>query len=406
MTRFIAILGVLLLAAELRATDPGEALLPIWPARAHEAALGAKGVVSELPGDPSAYRSVMVLLRADPGPAREHARPLLERAGIEDPDAVEIGFEGDNAMFFIPPRHDADAPEGTRTLLFVSLREGTNGIERTWIAYEATGATEVRGLAVIIPGTFGYPPDLYEAWSADLRERGWSVLRLLSQPSRFTERVRVRVGAGTGLEEGVRFAAHADDRTAECAYAVEHAARFVEGLDPRLKDTPRAMLGFSGGAILAPAVVAREPQRYASVVLVAGGAHAARISIDSTFMKQYIRSALFDFTGPEAAADRAEFEDAYLRHATMDAYHAAARLHAGTRVLVIDGSRDRAVPFETSTLLFERLRRAGLAPLRRTYPTNHVMLFMALKDMIADINTWLDGGELALPPGQEATPSP
>lgn len=418
MTRWIAILGVLLLAAGVGASlgvgvgasvgvgDPGEALLPIWPARAHEAALGAKGVVSELPGDPSAYRSVMVLLRADPELAREHARPLLERAGIEDPEAVAIGFEGDNAMFFIPPRHDADAPEGTRTLLFVSLREGTNGIERTWIAYEATSAAEVRGLAVIIPGTFGYPPDLYEAWSADLRERGWSVLRLLSQPSRFTERVRVRVGAGTGLEEGVRFAAHADDRTAECAYAVEHAARHAEALDPRLKDTPRAMLGFSGGAILAPAVVAREPQRYASVVLVAGGAHAARISIDSTFMKQYIRSALFDFTGPEAAADRAEFEDAYLRHATMDAYHAAARLHAGTRVLVIDGSRDRAVPFETSTLLFERLRRAGLAPLRRTYPTNHVMLFMALKDMLGDINTWLDGGELALPPGHEATPSP
>lgn len=404
----IRVMLILAVVARVVLADP-DTLAPVWPARAFERDLAAKGVVVELEYDPRAMISRMVAQRQANPTVRAHASLLLDRVGepARDTTPESVLGEGANAMVYDGVWVDKDAPASGRTLVFVSLREQRpHEIERTWMAYEPATTDGVEGLAVIIPGTFGYPAELYEKWSDDLRLRGWSVLRLLSQPSRFTERVDFRIGAGEGAARGAEFAAHADDRTAECAYAVEHAARHVEALDPRLQGKPRALLGFSGGAILAPAVVAREPDRYRHVVLVAGGAHAARISIDSTFMKQYIRSAMFEFSGPDAPADRAQFEDAYLRHASMDAYHAAARFDAGTRALVVDGSLDKAVPFATSTLLYERLEQSGLRPLRRTYPTNHVLLFMALQDMLDEINAWIDGGELALPPGQEARPSP
>ena len=389
------------------AQPQAETLQPAWPSRAFEAELAGKGVVLELPGDPTAYRSVQVGAFRDGGDELWHKRLLMAELGeaAKDIDIHSIEPEGNNSLVFLAPADAEDAqPEGgVQTLLFASLRDTQPyELDRTWMAYEPATTEGVVGLAVIIPGTFGYPPELYEKWSLDLRDRGWSVLRLLSQPARFTERIVYEIEGGQGTRIGAEFASHADDRTAECAYAVESGAKWAESKDPRLASKPRAILGFSGGAILAPAVVAREPERYRTVALVAGGANAASISIDSTFMKQFIRSVEIRFTSGNRERSRAQFEASYLENATLDAYHAATSFGNGTRVLVLDGSFDKAVPFESSTLMFERLDAAGLEPIRRTYPSNHVMLFMALAEMMDEVNAWLDGGELALPPGQEA----
>ncbi|MEQ8318557.1 MAG: prolyl oligopeptidase family serine peptidase [Phycisphaerales bacterium] len=412
MSRLLAVLAILAsAAAALSKPDPDVATLaPSWPARAFEQELGAKGIVIPLGGDPRRYQSFQVGFFMDrpivPG-AREHAAALLERVGdaARGVSASDVEPEQRNALVFeISPAQAAAQPEGgVHTIAFVSLRPDSFGLERTWMACEPATTEEVRGIAVIIPGTFGYPPELYEKWSQDLRSRGWSVLRLLSQPSRFTEQIMINVAAGDGAAEGRAFAAHADDRTAECAFAIEAGVAHMIARDGRLEGTPRAILGFSGGAILLPAVVARNPGAYETAVLVAGGANAASISIDSTFMKQFIRSVFFDF---EDAADRADFEHAYLRHASLDGYHAAAQFDGDTRVLVVDGSFDKAVPFASSTLMIERFEDSGITPVRRTYPTNHVMLFMSLSEMIGQVNEWVDGGELGLPPGEEAKDSP
>lgn len=412
MSRLLAIFTVLTCAAaSLAMPDPDVATLaPSWPARAFENELGAKGIVIPLGGDPRRYQSFQVGFFMDrpivPG-AEEHAAVILERAGdaANGMRASDIEPEQRNSLVFeISPAQAAAQPEGgVHTIAFVSLRTDSYGIERTWMACEPATTKDVRGVAVIIPGTFGYPPELYEKWSQDLRSRGWSVLRLLSQPSRFTEQIMVNVAAGEGAEEGRAFAAHADDRTAECAFAVEAGIRHMIERDGRLEGKPRAILGFSGGAILLPAVVARNPDAYETAILVAGGANAASISIDSTFMKQFIKSVFFDF---EDEADRAAFEHAYLRHATLDGYHAAAQFDGDTRVLVVDGTFDKAVPFATSTLMVERFVESGLTPVRRTYPTNHVMLFMSLSEMIGQVNEWVDGGELGLPQGEESKDSP
>lgn len=407
-----ALLCVVLLALStwLAPVDPDttEALAPVWPQRAFEAALGAKGVVVELDHDPRRLMSRQLPMQGGRASVRTHAGLMLERLG-DAANGVSVDAvlgEGPNALIFDGVWIDQARQSDGKTLLFVSLREGeAYEIERTWMAYEPTRTEAVKGLAVIIPGTFGYPAELYEKWADDLRSRGWSVLRLLSQPSRFTEHVLVRVD-GDAADEGAEFARRADDRTAECAYAVEHAARFLEGLDPSLAGKPRTLLGFSGGAILAPGVVAREPQRYESVVLVAGGANAASISIDSTFMKRFIRSVTFEFLGENTDTDRQAFEAAYLGRATLDGYHAAMQFADGAGVLVIDGSFDQAVPFASSTLMVDRLALGGVDPIRRTYPVNHVMLFMALNDSLGQINDWIDGGELTLPPGQGDPNSP
>ncbi len=415
MTRLLCIVAVLA-CATLCPGDPDVATrAPIWPARAFEAQLGDKGVIIPVGGDPRRYESFQVGFFMDrpevPGVA-EHAAVLLERVGDVASGVVpgSVRPEGRNALVFeISPAQAAAKPEGgVQTVVFASLRPETLEIERTWMACEPANATagDVRGIAVIIPGTFGYPPELYEKWSADLRSRGWSVLRLLSQPSRFTEQILIDVPAGEGPQEGRAFADHADDRTAETAYAVEAGVRFMTERDGRLEGKPRAILGFSGGAILLPAVVARNPGAYETAVLVAGGANAAGISIDSTFMKQFIKSVFFTFQGEDKAADRDEFEHAYLQQSTLDGYHAAAHFDPDTRVLVVDGSFDKAVPFASSTLMVDRLRESGVTPVRRTYPTNHVMLFMSLGEMVGQVNQWVDGGELGLPPGEESKDSP
>lgn len=412
MSRLLAFLAVLACnAASLSRPDPDVATLaPSWPARAFETDLGGKGIVIPLGGDPRRYESFQVGFFMDrpivPG-AEDHAAAILERASeaASDLSANDVQPEQRNALVFeISPAQAAVQPEGgVHTITFVSLRPDSYGIERTWMACEPATTDDVRGIAVIIPGTFGYPPELYEKWSQDLRGRGWSVLRLLSQPSRFTEQIMVNVAAGEGAEEGRAFATHADDRTAECAFAVEAGIRHMIERDGRLEGKPRAILGFSGGAILLPAVVARNPEAYETAVLVAGGANAASISIDSTFMKQFIKSVFFDF---EDDADRAAFEHAYLRHASLDGYHAAAQFDGDTRVLVVDGSFDKAVPFASSTLMTERFEASGITPIRRTYPTNHVLLFMSLSEMIGQVNEWVDGGDLGLPPGEESKDSP
>ena len=402
-------IAMLICVASAALGDPqAQTLAPVWPLRAFEQELGAKGVVVVDERHPSQLASRQIgLWIENEADASADVAEYLERLGPSgeaiDPKAVK--GEGDNALVFrsrvgvMPPKPDL----GVRTLVFVSLRDTRPyEVERTWMAYEPATTEGVDGLAVIVPGTFGYPAELYEKWSLELRQRGWSVLRLLSQPSRFTERVDYEIGAGEGALVGEQFAKHADDRTAECAYAVEAGTAWIEAHDDRLKAKPRAILGFSGGAILQSSVVAREPDRYEHVVIVAGGANAASISIDSTFMKQYIRSVFFEFRGEDPAKDRADFEAAYLKHATLDTYHAVASYEDDTSVLVLDGSFDKAVPFASSTLMFERLEASGVDPIHRTYPSNHIMLFMSLAELMDDVNAWIDGGELALPPGLEA----
>lgn len=410
MTRLMGIVAVL--ACAIAALGDPEPLAPKWEGRAFEEAVGGKGVIIELGGDPRRYQSFQVGLFMDrpgaPG-AAEHAASFLGAVGgSAEITAEDVQAEGYNSLVFevSPAFAQAQAEGGARTLLFVSLREETYEIERTWMAYEPATTPDVRGVAVIVPGTFGYPAELYEKWSDDLRGRGWSVLRLLSQPSRFTEQILINIEAGEGAKEGAAFAEHADDRTAECAYAVEAGIKHMTQLDGRLEGKPRAILGFSGGAILAPAAVARNPGAYETVVLVAGGANAASISIDSTFMTQFIRSVFFTFKGEDEAGDRAAFEQAYLQRATLDAFHVATQFEDDTRVLVVDGSFDKAVPFASSGLMVKRFETGGITPVRRTYPTNHVMLFLSLSEMIGQVNDWVDGGELGLPPGQEAINGP
>jgi fermentation-respiration switch protein FrsA (DUF1100 family) len=140
----------------------------------------------------------------------------------------------------------------------------------------------------------------------------------------------------------------------------------------------------SGGAMILPTVVAREPDRYAAAVMIAGGANIMAILEDSNY-KHMINAAEIRWNPepPEGEA-REKFDQLYLRHAHLDSYHTAERLR-GKSMLMLHGTHDLAVPARLGDLLWERLGQ----PERWVEEAGHEDLFMRLPQKAGDIIEWL-----------------
>jgi len=308
----------------------------------------------------------------------------------------------------VPRKRQYDA---AATFRFVSAqgrpdREGrpTIALERTWFSYfepmsgaappDGEGAgleggarvPTPRGVALLMPGLFGTPEGTLDLLTLALRRRGWGVLRMLSQPGRFTERVTLGLladdlpGAATQIAEVV------GGRAAECAYAVQAAFAHLEDLRPELKGLPSVALGCSGGAMTLPTVAAREPDRYAAAVLIGGGADYWLMSEHSNY-RNWIDAMRIAWIGEEPAVeDRVRLDSLYLGASPLDSYHTAAAL-LGKPMLVIQGTLDMAVPSPLGDVLWERLGR----PERWLRPAGHEVLFMNLPGEYEKIMVWLDG---------------
>jgi predicted esterase len=315
---------------------------------------------------------------------------------------VSVTSEGTGSYVFVRGQEDdaraaaqsvAGVPE--LALQFTSGREGAGGdvrMERTWFAVYAPrtggGGNEGRGVVVLVPGLFGTPRSVVDGMVAALTRRGWTVLRMMAHPSRFTERREFTVRSGDAAEverAGRELAEELTDRAAECAYAVHAAVLYLRQHKPELIRGPRVYMGFSAGAMVAPTVIALRPEDWSGAVLVGGGVDYLRTALESSYTG-WVRAVSVRFEGSAATpAARQALEEAYARHARLDSARLAPLLK-GMPVLLIDAAGDTAVPSALATRLWELAGR----PERWTSPGGHEWLFMFLPSRFERLLEWLE----------------
>lgn len=310
------------------------------------------------------------------------------------PGPHEVKFEDSGAFVIDLSPNDADRPvlplvKPTEYLQFASAqsRDGRElRLERTWFAfYDAPAGVRAKGVVVFLPGLLGTPPGTIEQFVRAVNSQGWAVLRMLAQPSRFLERIDFEIDPRQDLSGPGRLIADAfDHRIGECAFAVEAVMKHVSSMRPTLGALPRVAVGFSGGAITLPAVVARESGAYAGAAIIAGGADFFLITVQSSYtpMLNAVKYRWRDrapSAGEVLALDRE-----YLRASKLDPYNACAVL-VGRPVLIIQGGVDSAVPSHAGDLLWERLGR----PERMVVPLTHELLFAKLPSEFSRIEQWM-----------------
>jgi len=326
-------------------------------------------------------------------PAAIDARSLVSR--WPDAPTVRVRTEGAGAAIVqeVTGRRRGD-PRPSAVYRYVTGQEGGKGvveIQRTWFAlYEPGG--EVKGLALLMPGLLGTPEGLLDAMTAALASRGWLVVRMMCQPSRFTQSTAILIADDEPTERlGPRAAGLLTDGVAESAFAVRAVCAELEKDRPALVDRPRVAIGMSGGALILPGVVAAEPDRYAAAVLIGGGADLFTI-LDRSNYTAMIDGGRIAWATPPTLQRRRDVADAYLAHAPLDPFHAASCLKR-KKVLVYHGSLDQAVPAATGDLLWERIGR----PERRSYPLGHELLFLGMATELPGVMDWLDAAVARTP---------
>ncbi|MFN7315975.1 MAG: alpha/beta hydrolase family protein [Phycisphaerae bacterium] len=283
----------------------------------------------------------------------------------------------DYTMRFVTARNVPDAP--IRTYALTS----------TWFTvFSPADKEKSRGIAVIMPGLLGTPEGTLVALQRRFTDRGWTVLRLVAQPSRFTETFVATVDPSKPLEEAVGIAKRSSEGVAEIAYAVQEAAAKLEELRPTLAGKPRVVLGTSAGALTLPTVVAREPDKYGAAIIVGGGCHFWLMGITSNY-NAWMGLTDITWNGDATEDDKRAIEDAYLRVAALDSYHTAKALH-GKPVLMLQTTQDLAVPSPLSDVLFARLSTKDKAPDRDVLPGGHEALFAGLPTQFGRLLDWVD----------------
>lgn len=272
-------------------------------------------------------------------------------------------------------------------------------IERTWFSLYDPTKGPARGIAVVMPGLFGTPDAVFDQVVRHFQSRRWVVLRMMAQPSRYTERLTISIDPDGTAAAASLLAATFDQRAAECAYAVEAALAWAESNRPEIRNKPRVILGGSGGAMSLPPVAARRPGTFNAAVLIAGGADFATIAATSNYEEwvDSVRLRWGDRKGTPAEVEA--LSRAYLAHARLDAYHTAEALK-GTPMLFVQASRDRAVPAQQQETLWERLGR----PERRLLNVGHETLFVSLPLRMSGIMDWIDKTLESAEGGQPAEP--
>jgi alpha-beta hydrolase superfamily lysophospholipase len=401
--RFIATLCIALLPCALGVAQPNPAPIT-WPERWQSAAAGAgaAGVIRTPSQSIATWRARILQEPLD----RPSAEDLADWAALAGPEGEtprpEPRFERRNGFVFAfePVKPDGAPQTPAEVFTFISGRPidpsadaPTVRIERTWFALYPPlhGADDhdtpqpPRGVVLLVPGLFGTPGPIVDMMVAELRSHGWAILRMLAHPSRFTERVEFVVDRADEAAGADRIARELTDRAAECALAAQTAFSHVARVHPDWAALPRAALGMSGGAMVMPTIIAREPDAYSAVVLIAGGADFLRIVLSSNYSPQVGAVRVRWMGDPPTEADGARLDSLYLSRAPLDSYHTAARVKRKP-ILMLHGSADRAVPADTGDVLWERLGR----PERWVEPVGHEMLFMGLPSRMGAIADWLD----------------
>ncbi|MFZ4573965.1 MAG: hypothetical protein ACOYN0_06180 [Phycisphaerales bacterium] len=373
-------------------------LAPRWPARLGFAEGDrGRGVIVEFV-TPHAKPVMQNLSFSLPPSGPERVRGMEEiiaLAGEKRP--VSVLREGTRACVVAVPALNLDDKESkpfraAMTFEFVSgasLGEADGvlqvGLERTVFSLIEPGAGKtVKGVALLMPGLFGTPPGTLDGLTKALNSDGWCVLRMWAQPSRFTEIVNFEIDLSKDVEaQAGEIARATGERLSECAFAVQSAFDHVEKAKPELAKLPRVAIGFSGGALSLPTVVAREPDRYSAFVMVGGGADSFLMTLKTAYT--FVGGPKFTFVGEKPTNEQLlAFDRAYLERAPQDSYHTAALLK-GRRVLMFNADGDTAVPAPLGNLLWERAGR----PERVIHKGRHESLFFTLPAEFGRIREFL-----------------
>jgi hypothetical protein len=115
-----------------------------------------------------------------------------------------------------------------------------------------------------------------------------------------------------------------DDRAAECAYSRPGRLRDPGSRGSRAGPPPPHRHRHERRGHDAPTVVAREPEKYAAAVMIAGGCDFFAITNETNYTSWSMRSAFGGSRTPRAE-QLASIDARYLALAPLDSYHTAAR---------------------------------------------------------------------------------
>ena len=387
-----------------------------WPKRWGDDRAGAPGVIVSIEGPLDGLAAARVGRHGRLRPDTADLAQLRALAETHAAGPYEYRFEGPRSYVFLrperrlPERYERaaaraagpnrpDAPDGL--FVFVSGRDARNGtaggahtpprveIQRTWFGvYRPVTGADARGTILFLPGLFGVPGFINNAIVRAMQRDGWTVVRMLAPPSRFTEREVITVEGPAGIAGAAEVAANSlDDRVAETAYAAQAALEHARAQAPDLSNPPTVLYASSGSALAAPAVAARLEGEIDAAVLVAGGAGLVSIVTGSSYAG-WVDGLQFEWEGFGDRPDRIYtflLEQRYLRLSALDPYNSAGALE-GVPTLLIHAAGDRAVPAPRGEVLWERLGR----PERWTDPVGHTLLFLTLHTKTGRILRWID----------------
>jgi pimeloyl-ACP methyl ester carboxylesterase len=318
-----------------------------------------------------------------PNPKNESTPDFTKDSGKQSPaDTPDLAFKFVSATP-IPTLPDASEPKEDHVVL-----------QRTWFTYRdpksKNPSVDPLGTIVLLPGMFGTPDVIIDGLETYWHTKGYAVLRMRSQPSRFTRHEMIPVVLGQEQSIANHAAKIFDDGVAEGAYATKAALDHLQTLRPDLASKPTILIGMSGGAMMLPTVYAYAPDHYNAAVLIAGGADFLRIAIESNY-KDWIDAAVFDFKpadpdteGNPTAEEINTLSMLYLDQSRLDAYHTATEM-GDIPLLMLHGTIDQAVPSVTGQLLYRQLGE----PERWSYPVGHELIFIGLPTQVARIDKWI-----------------
>ena len=183
--------------------------------------------------------------------------------------------------------------------------------------------------------------------------------------------------------------AHAvDDTIAEHAYAVEALIRASDHLHPELAGQPVVVLGYSAGALVSPAAVARlkgvYPSREIRMILVGGGGDLVSAAVGSSFGSRLLK--LKPKAGPEPTQEQIdELIEAYIDTVRLDPLVVAPAIR-DIPTLHLYANKDAAVPTATAKEFnaahghVDELRHLG----------DHGTLFYFASGQAGKIRSWLN----------------
>jgi len=369
---------------------------------------GGMGVVESLPGP-------IVALRQYEDQKTEVEQEMLRDIGtlmtargrgwFRRTPTLTVSGEGRGSFVFVADKaaerdRVKSATEPAVYYKFISGTRDETGervrMQRTWFAYyEPVGlgpydlrpAAPPKGVVVLLPGLFGTPVSPVNQVVHAFRDRGWAVLRMLAHSSRFTEEATWVLGDDGDIEPlAESIAQELGDRAAECAYAVEDVLAAAARDRPALAGLPRFAVGMSGGAMVLPTVVARDPGAWSGAVMIAGGADFLSVALRSNYTS-WINALRFRRSdgAPLTPEQQDRLVAAYRERAPLDSLYTIDAL-AGKPVLMLHASGDQAVPADLGDLLWDRAGR----PERWVFQTGHELIFLALPLHVGRMVAWVE----------------